>query len=631
MCVFHQEKYIDLLELLIQSLSVKGNIQKDTTDILILTSPDFLPKVQTAVSKYDLPIKYYLLNLTTMMEASCCKLNIYDYDGVAKYDKILYLDADILIMNDINTLFMCEIEKEKLYVLEEGTLGGKHWGREFFDFTKYDPNTPAFCAGVFYFLNTPAIKSLLDHTRNHIYSYMHDEKNTAPICLDQPFLVYNSVSQGKYNNQLMKSFMLNIFYDNSLENVPTDKVIYHFLGGHGFYAPKYSIMSRFWNMDHKNICAKYICSHIIGKKYTFDIGYISYTGLNTINTAWGAGTFDVVDSQNIIATSNNYQHAITFNFDFTFFISKRIHPCDNEHINGTLYIESLPLQPSTHWVSCKLVGGIGNRIFEIVAACGVAEKLHRPVVFYDIEVTKYSHQGIRNIYYLFPHIPIVHGTHTVKDIHEEKVRPYKYAVNAVNVQDTESNILIHGCRQNINNFPSYQITPSFDMFLTKEKEEELLTKYKVKTIEEKVNTWFIHVRLGDYKLYKELSHITVESYHRHLLKHIPENANILLFSNEIDTAVSLLQTYMNRPYLPCVEQNECISLFLMKQCWGGAIVPNSTFSWWGSYFAYTSSLYKSIYRAYYPEDWFHDDKESGPAFTPPWGIRYISGISDNHI
>jgi hypothetical protein len=64
-----------------------------------------------------------------------------------------------------------------------------------------------------------------------------------------------------------------------------------------------------------------------------------------------------------------------------------------------------------------------------------------------------------------------------------------------------------------------------------------------------------------------------------------------------------------------------VSLFLMQQCWGGAIVPNSTFSWWGSYFAYMATPYKNLYRCYYPTMWFRDDEESGKAYTPPWGTR----------
>ena len=39
-CVFHQQNYINLLKLLINSIHIRGNLNKETTDILIITSPN---------------------------------------------------------------------------------------------------------------------------------------------------------------------------------------------------------------------------------------------------------------------------------------------------------------------------------------------------------------------------------------------------------------------------------------------------------------------------------------------------------------------------------------------------------------------------------------------------------------
>jgi lipopolysaccharide biosynthesis glycosyltransferase len=122
MCVFHQESYIKLLKLLITSISEKGNINK-TTDILIITSPVFQPLIQKELEGFSLPIQYYILNLQTLMEASCCKLKIFQYSEIDKYEKILYLDTDVLVNSDVNPLFDTHISSEKLYALEEGITG----------------------------------------------------------------------------------------------------------------------------------------------------------------------------------------------------------------------------------------------------------------------------------------------------------------------------------------------------------------------------------------------------------------------------------------------------------------------------------------------------------------------------
>ena len=150
MCVFIKEQYIELLSLLIRSMCINGNINTSNTHILIITSSEFQRLIQSELETYILKtnilIKYYTLNLNTIMEASCCKLNIFDYADVNIYTKILYLDTDILINGDINILFNLNILQDKLYALEEGTIGGPFWGKEFFDSSKFKSSITTFSA-----------------------------------------------------------------------------------------------------------------------------------------------------------------------------------------------------------------------------------------------------------------------------------------------------------------------------------------------------------------------------------------------------------------------------------------------------------------------------------------------------
>jgi lipopolysaccharide biosynthesis glycosyltransferase len=237
-CVFHQQNYINLLKLLINSISVKANINKETTDILIITCPSFHDKIKKELGGYDLPLHYYILDLHTMMEASCCKLKIFQYDKIDTYKKILYLDTDVLINSDINVLFDIEISSDKLYALEEGTISHDFWGSQFFDSKKDDP---AFSAGVFYFMNSLSMKKLFQDTNTHISDHL-SKKYGIPSCLDQPFLVYNSFVQNKYDNQFMKKYL-----ENNPSVVSSEKIIYHFPGGPGNYSSKHHKMVAFWN------------------------------------------------------------------------------------------------------------------------------------------------------------------------------------------------------------------------------------------------------------------------------------------------------------------------------------------------------------------------------------------------
>jgi len=241
MCVFHQESYIKLLKLLITSIEVKGNINRETTDILIFTSPEFLPLIQLELADIKLVLHYNLLNLQTLMEASSCKLQIFNYGNIDKYKKILYLDSDALINSDVNVLFGLEISSEKIYALEEGKIWDNCWGREFFDLTTFNGSTSAFSAGVLYFMNSKSIKNLFKDTASHITDYMSKNK-LPPQYLDQPFLVFNSFIQNKFNNQIMKTYV-----ENNPEEVSLEKIIYHFPGTPGLYQSKYAKMNSLWN------------------------------------------------------------------------------------------------------------------------------------------------------------------------------------------------------------------------------------------------------------------------------------------------------------------------------------------------------------------------------------------------
>ena len=141
------------------------------------------------------------------------------------------------------------------------------------------------------------------------------------------------------------------------------------------------------------------------------------------------------------------------------------------------------------------------------------------------------------------------------------------------------------------------------------------------TQDDKLRSWFIHMRLGDYRYHSFLNHVNVESYYKLVLDKVPLNANVIIFSDEPDRAVSLLSPYLNhRGFRICKEMDELVALDLMSQCWGGAIVPNSTFSWWGAYFAHQATTQPNKFMAYYPKYWTTTVPDVKNNCIPSWGI-----------
>lgn len=268
------------------------------------------------------------------------------------------------------------------------------------------------------------------------------------------------------------------------------------------------------------------------------------------------------------------------------------------------------------WVSCELAGGIGNRLFQVVGAMGMAERMGRRVVFYTPANTNLGHQSPENIYSLFPQIEHVTATDgDITTVVEPNGHEYIYGLDVI--PETEKNILMYGYRQHLSYFPSYPIRPSFTLF-SKEYLDWILQIYGLDTKEKRCNSWFVHVRLGDFVLFNELNHITVESYHRYVLTEVPSDANIIVFSNEQEKAEEALKV-CGRTLTICKEQDERMCLYIMSQCWGGAVAANSTFSWWGSYLAYQSTPVKE-YKAFIPDEWICGKKNSG--ISAPWTYRY---------
>lgn len=228
MCLFYNKRCIQFLKLFLQSLEKYGNLNKDNTDILVITSNSFYNDIIQNIENIDIPVKFWLVNeIDNIMDSACYRLNIFDYKDIAEYSKILYVDTDVLVCKDINIIFNLSLD-DKLYAIQEGTVSDEWHGAEFFNFTSLDKETPAFNSGVLLFNNNAYIQKLFKDIKNHII----DNNGTVTSAYDQNYIVYNAIIQNMYNNELLSRFLaLN-------PNRLTDKVLYHFPGALGSYERK---------------------------------------------------------------------------------------------------------------------------------------------------------------------------------------------------------------------------------------------------------------------------------------------------------------------------------------------------------------------------------------------------------
>lgn len=239
-CVFNEKKYLEMFLVLLESIHLYGNLID--TDILIYTSSKFKYIIENHIL-FNQNIVFEINDTIDNIDKSCkSRLDLFNL-SIDKYDKILYLDTDIIIKDDINKVFnICS--EEILYVLEEGTIddGRDFWGKTLFD-KNYDyVDKTAFTSGILLFKNCNKIKDLFNQINEHMNtcSFFFD-------CYDQPYIVYNAFKNNMYNNKILKSFAI-----NNDSDINSNKVIHHFPGYPGIYEKKIKSMNCFLNDLNKN-------------------------------------------------------------------------------------------------------------------------------------------------------------------------------------------------------------------------------------------------------------------------------------------------------------------------------------------------------------------------------------------
>jgi hypothetical protein len=272
-----------------------------------------------------------------------------------------------------------------------------------------------------------------------------------------------------------------------------------------------------------------------------------------------------------------------------------------------------------NWVAGHLTGGIGNRLFQHAAAAGLSEKWGMPLVFYLPDCEPTNHGPFENIFKLFPTIPKLTKNVSIQRLPEERGGTFVYT--PFPEKPSSSYVTVDGWRQTELYFPKHGIFPDFDSAIVKERRDALLKQYGLEGEGERNNTWFLHVRLGDYKV---LPHhqIDLNGYYPEAVKQIPKDARVLLFSDELEAFGSQLIDFLKQMGLTPILANisdELEALYVMSRCWGGAVVANSTFSWWGAYFARKHHPNPRAYVAVYPSKWGNGLPEAKDV-VPPWGI-----------
>ena len=255
-----------------------------------------------------------------------------------------------------------------------------------------------------------------------------------------------------------------------------------------------------------------------------------------------------------------------------------------------------------YWVASKLQFGLGNRLFQLAAAFKASISWNIPLVFAMPYCSPAEHGNFETIFNLFPSIERVWKAEAHLSIDQDKV----FEETLLPSEAPAQTVLLKGMWQAAS-FVLDDFRPTWT------EKPELLDRWRLTTDEQRAKSVFLHVRLGDYT---NLPHhqVNLLAYFVRAMDMFT-NVRFLIFSDSIEE----VKTYSIFSSQLCVfvdEPDEYNSMYLMSKCGAGAITANSTFSWWGAFFARQES--KVAFKACMPDTWFVKHSEPTTAIYPPW-------------
>lgn len=324
-CVYYNVNYFKLLNLLLTSLKFYSS--GDDYDILILTHQNMTNEVDLLKNKLKINIMIKTYDFNTIFEAAYARLYIFDYENIDNYDKILYVDTDIIIKNNLSIIFNLDID-DKLYAIESGNIESINFGGQFFNFGKNDKSCTGMNSGTLLFKNTKNMQNLFTRIIGHIHVFLDSNQN-IPYAMDQPFINYHAVRSNLYDNKLLNKYVSLYEDTDTVDNFETS-VICHFSFPIGNFIHKYKRMTTFLTnilMTKLNNVDDSQQEIIINKKYIWNGGFVLFEK-SRLKTTWDMGKYEFLDNDKLLLSWHNYNHIIKFNEDYGKFISIRITPND---------------------------------------------------------------------------------------------------------------------------------------------------------------------------------------------------------------------------------------------------------------------------------------------------------------
>ena len=265
-------------------------------------------------------------------------------------------------------------------------------------------------------------------------------------------------------------------------------------------------------------------------------------------------------------------------------------------------------------VSCYLMGGLGNQLFQIFTTLSYGIDTTRTIIF---PFTEYLTTGVRRPTYWnsFLHSLLPFTTNTAVNTYANtavyafpKLHENGFAYKNLPPIPNQHEIILYGYFQSYKYFQHNQST-LFSIIKLEQQQKMIRLEY-LKDIDDSVITISMHFRIGDYQQLQHAHPILPYQYYENALRHLTKqlkhvNIQVLWFCEIQDKPIvddiiaRLKQLFESLDFKYIDYTIPDWKQLLIMSCCNHNIIANSSFSWWGAYM----NSHKNNYVCY-PEKWF---------------------------
>ena len=263
-------------------------------------------------------------------------------------------------------------------------------------------------------------------------------------------------------------------------------------------------------------------------------------------------------------------------------------------------------------ITCNLMGGLGNQIFQIFATISYAIKSRNKFTFLNLSVLGRGSTTVRYTFWesFFSSLKPFLISELPQPIHVIRENGFPYKELSVG-EMVNRNVMIYGYFQSYKYFQeNYAII--YRMLNIDKMKTDLLNNLNLSSPEylDLENTVSIHFRIGDYKKIQEFHPLATYNYYERSLQyfksiHSNKEFNILYFreDSDIDDALVIINKLVDKfpmyKFTRGINTLEDWQQMLLMSCCHHNIIANSSFSWWAAYLNTNSDKIVC-----YPSVWF---------------------------